>query len=93
MKVFNGSKFLDAHQVTMEFSNGFKAVVREIPTEVMDALAKQQTENEDVGNTMRGLMAKVCNAEVSDFADLGIIELRGAMDFLLENMFDMKSPK
>lgn len=94
MKVFNGNKFLDAHQVTLELSNGYKAVVREIPADVMDALSKTEKEStESQSKQLREMMAQICGGESEDFDGLGIIEMRGAIDFLFENLFDMKSPK
>lgn len=90
MKVFNGTEFLDAKSVQVKLTNGKEFVVREIPIESMDELSKLTDESSS--SIVRDTIAKACSVPKTHFAGIGIVELRGVIDFLLENLLSTKSP-
>jgi hypothetical protein len=91
MKVFNGNKFLESKAVQVTLSNGKEFTVREIPTEVMDEISTMgdNAKSEDLKTSI----AKACGVDAGLFSNIGIVELRGLLDFLFESLFTLKSPK
>jgi len=86
-KVFDGKKFLDSKMVTVNFSNGVIGQVTEISDAqmaVLDSLGN--TENTGV-EFIRDAVAKLVNVKGEDIKQIGIVELRGVMDFLSESLF------
>lgn len=90
MQVFNGKNFLDKKAVDVTLSNDKAFVVREIPTEVMDALSEMGEES--TGKELKANIAKACGVDESTFDGVGIVELRGLLDFLFDSLFGSKSP-
>ena len=90
-KVFNGNEFLDKHAVELSLSNGKKFTVREIMPNVMAEIGKMESEStgEDSGHVKK-VLGMICETDPSDFDGIGMVETKGAVDFLLANLFDMK---
>lgn len=89
-KVFNGSKFLDDGAVELKLSNGTEVTVKEVMPEVMVEISKLEEIDEKDSDSMKKILGKICNIEASKFDNIGMVEMKGAVDFLLENLFDMK---
>lgn len=85
MKAFNGNDFLATKSASVTFSNGKTVVVREISDEtltLMDTLGdKKGTE------PIREVIASMCKFKVEELQDIGLVELKGALDFLSESLF------
>lgn len=88
MKVFNGKKFLESRQVTLELSNGTVAKVAEIDQKHLEEFGKLGDESEF--KDVKRLAAKIMSLPVEKLEGIGIVEMRGAIDFLFENLFGSK---
>lgn len=88
MKVFDGKKFLESRQVKIALSNGAVATVQEIEQKYLDAFSKigEEAEFKDV----KELAAKIMALPIEKLDGIGIVELRGAIDFLFESLFGSK---
>jgi len=72
---------------TVNLSNGVVAVVNEVNDKAMRAM-DELGKNEDSGiNEIRLVVALMLGKKPEDIKDVGIVELRGTMDFLSENLF------
>lgn len=89
-KIFEGTKFLDDRAVTLNLSNGKHYDVREVMPEVMADISKLEKEGNENANAMREILSKITSVEPKELKDLGMVEMKGAVDFLLESLFDMK---
>jgi len=88
MKVFNGGEFLKEKAVEIVFSNGKSAKVSELTDET---LALMETLGDKKGTEpIREVIASVCKLPVEELKDLGLVELKGALDFLSESLFSSK---
>jgi hypothetical protein len=86
-KVFNGPDFLAKQTVSLTLSNGVTAKISELSDGTMKAM-ETLGKNEDAGiQEIRAIVATICNKKVEELKEVGIVELRGAMDFLSENLF------
>jgi hypothetical protein len=85
MKVFNGSKLLEDKGVSITFSNGKTAVVTEISDETLE-LINNLTDKSGAA-PMRSIVESMCKFEEGALAAIGLVELKGAMDFLSESLF------
>lgn len=92
-KVFNGNEFLSKRAVELKLSNGKSFTIREVMPDVMAEIAKMETEEGQDASSIKKVLAKICNASPDDFDDIGMVETKGAVDFLLESLFDMKPQK
>lgn len=85
MRAFNGKDFLSEKAASITFSNGKTAVVSELSDEtlaLMDTLGdKKGTE------PIREVIASMCKFEVAELSSIGLVELKGALDFLSESLF------
>jgi hypothetical protein len=89
-KTFDGGKFLDASAVDVILSTGVTFSVREVMPEVMAEISKMESAEDQDAETMKAILGKLCGVDASEFAGIGMVEAKGAMDFLLESLFDMK---
>jgi len=89
-KVFKGNSFLDDRAVKLELSNGAVKTVREVMPEVMVEISKMEESTEQDSDTMKNILGKICDCDGSEFDGIGMVEIKGAVDFLLESLFDMK---
>jgi hypothetical protein len=85
--VFNGKEFLSSKAVDIELSNGFKTKVQEINDVQMDKLAELGKVEEPTTKEIRATVANLLDADVESLTGIGLIELRGVMDFLTERLF------
>jgi len=86
-KVFNGKEFMAQKSCTINLSNGVVATVSEVSDKTMKAM-DELGKNEDSGiNEIRTVVALMLGKKPEDLSDIGIVELRGAMDFLSESLF------
>ena len=87
MEVFDGGKFLESKATKLVFSNGTEVTVTDI-TDVqmkkMDELGKDENPSTE---SVREVAAAMMNIDVTQISTVGIVELRGAMDFLTERLF------
>lgn len=85
--VFNGKEFLESKAAPIELSNGFTTTVREVSDKQMEVLsalgAKTEPSNEDI----RVVVATLLNTDVASIKEIGLVELRGVMDFLTGHLF------
>jgi len=89
-KVFDGSKFLNDRAVEIQLSNGKTFTVKEVMPETMEEVARmEKSESENEGSPAK-VLATICKVPVSEFDGVGIVEMKGAIDFLLESLFDTK---
>ena len=84
MEVFNGAKFLESKGCKFELTNGKAFEVREVRPEQLDKIMKMPDEPD--ANSMKVAVAGVLDCEVSELDEIGIVELKGVMDFLSENL-------
>lgn len=89
MKEFNGLDFLKSKAVKLTLSNNLSVEVSEISDFAMDKLSKLEEENAGVGE-IKAAFAEICNISVEQLKTIGIVELRGALDFLTESLFATK---
>jgi hypothetical protein len=85
-KVFNGGEFLKSKSTKINFSNGIVADVGELTDagmKALDSLGEPGKGIEDI----RQCVATICGKDVKDMKTVGIVELRGVMDFLSESLF------
>ena len=91
-RVFDGGKFLSDRAVEIKLSNGKSFEVKEVMPETMEAVA--QMEMQEAAGESQGSPAKVlstiCNVPQEEFNGVGMVEMKGAIDFLLENLFGTK---
>ena len=89
MNTFNGNKFLDDHACTIQLSNGKEYVVRELPNGVMKEIDDLPDDASDTQLTV--VFARFLGADdPSDVADIGVVETKGAINFLAENLLGSK---
>ena len=85
-KVFSGGDFLKSKEVTVTFSNGAVATLAELTDKGMKALDGLGDEGKGVKD-IREAVCTICNLPEGKLAEIGIVELRGVMDFLSESLF------
>ncbi len=85
-KVFNGGEFLKQKATKINFSNGIVADVGELSDEGMKALDSLGDADKGIAD-IRKCVALICGKEPKDLSTIGIVELRGVMDFLSESLF------
>jgi hypothetical protein len=85
-KVFNGGEFLNQRETKIDFSNGIVASVKELSDDGMKALDSLSDAGKGIDD-IRATVATICGRKPSDLKDVGIVELRGVMDFLSESLF------
>jgi len=91
-KVFEGGAFLDSRAVELKLSDGASYTVREIMPETMAKISKLETAegSEQDSQAMQKVLAQICNVTPDKFNKIGMVEIKGAVDFLLASLFDMK---
>jgi hypothetical protein len=85
-KVFNGGEFLKSKSTKINFSNGIVADVGELSDagmKALDSLGEAGKGIEDI----RQCVGTICGKKPEELKDVGIVELRGVMDFLSESLF------
>jgi hypothetical protein len=87
METFKGKDFLEGKKVKIELSNGQAFEVSEISQEIMDSLEKMEGSE---GVTLKDQLAHLCAVDKSTFDEVGVVEMRGVMDFLSENLLGLK---
>jgi hypothetical protein len=90
MKAFNGGKFLEEKSASITFSNGKTAVVCEIKDETMTLMDTLGKDERTGALPIREVVASMCGFTVEDLASIGLVELKGALDFLSESLFSSK---
>lgn len=85
--VFNGKDFLATKAAEIEFSNGLKVTVCEVNDEQMEMLSALGSEEAPTSDSVRKAVAALVGTEAEALKNVGLIELRGAMDFLTERLF------
>ena len=85
-KVFDGKSFLAQRETVINFSNGVVGNVSELSDGAMKALDTLNEEDTGV-DKIREVVATIVGVEAGKLKDIGVVELRGAMDFLSENLF------
>ena len=86
-KVFSGKEFLANKAVKVDFTNGVVATVNEISDKAMASMESLGKNDESGLKEIREVVALMCGEDASKLAGIGIVELRGVMDFLSENLF------
>jgi hypothetical protein len=89
-KTFDGGKFLDECSVDIKLSTGVEMTVREVMPEVMAEISKMEEAAEQGADQLKAILGKICGVDASKFDGIGMVEAKGAVDFLLESLFDMK---
>lgn len=87
-KVFSGKDFLAQRSVKIDLSNGTVATVSELSDDaltVMDELGKKEDASP---KEIRRVVAKMLGKEASALEGIGVVELRGVMDFLSKSLFE-----
>jgi hypothetical protein len=64
--------------------------VREVMPEVMAEISKMEAAEDQDADTLKAILGKICGVDASKFDGIGMVEAKGAVDFLLESLFDMK---
>jgi len=86
-KVFDGKAFMASKACTIQLSNGIVANVSELDDKTMKAM-EDLGNNENAGlGEIRSVVATICSKQPEDLKSIGIVELRGVLDFLSENLF------
>lgn len=88
MKMFDGGKFLQEHACQVKFSNGLVAEVTEVQPVVLEEMQKLGDESKAEDTYM--VAAKVLGCERKSLDGVGMVELRGALDFLFGSLFPQK---
>jgi hypothetical protein len=88
MATFNGKEFLASKKVKVDLSNGQSFEVCEISQETMDELDQLGDDASKV--TLKDQLAKLCGVDKSAFEGVGVVELRGVMDFLSDSLLGLK---
>ena len=91
-RVFNGEQFLKENAVEIKLSNGKSFTVTEIMPSTMEKVGEMEKAEDQDANTVKKILAEICSVPMETFDEIGIVETKGAVDFLLENLFDMKQP-
>ena len=86
-KVFDGKSFLAQRETTVTFSNGVTGTVSELNDGAMKALDALGKDEDTSVVKIREVVAKIVGCPSEKLDDVGVVELRGAMDFLSENLF------
>ena len=84
MQVFNGKDFLDSKGCQFDLSNGQTYVVKEIRPEQLDEVMKMPDEPDS--KAMTAAIASILDCPPEELKDIGVVELKGVMDFLSENL-------
>jgi hypothetical protein len=85
-KVFNGGEFLKAKATKINFSNGVVADVGELSDAGMVALDSLGDAGKGIKD-IRETVGTICGVDAKELKNIGIVELRGVMDFLSESLF------
>ncbi len=91
MKVFEGKQFLKDNGVTMKLSNGKEFKVEELPQGILTELSELPDDATDI--QIVEMLAKFMSVEPEMLEGIGLIETKGALDFLADNLLASKSPK
>jgi len=89
MKTFCGKQYLQENAVSIELSNGLKFIVEEIPQGLLTELAEVPDDATDA--QILGLLAKFLGTEASNLQGIGLLETKGAIDFLANNLLSSNS--
>lgn len=88
MKVFDGNEFLKNATIELKLSNGKTFMVNELPHGIvkeLDALPEDADET-----AILGILAKFLNIDPVELVGIGLIETKGALDFLFDNLLGSK---
>lgn len=88
MKVFNGKEFLEQKAAQLDLSNGLTVTVTDIDDAVMDKLSEFESNSNVKVSELKTIFAQICGCDVKELSNVGIVELRGALDFLTGSLFN-----
>jgi len=84
MKVFNGKEFLATKGVKVSLSNGKEFEILEVAPEQLDKITSMPDEPDS--KAMIAGVASILGCTSEDLEGIGIVELKGVMDFLSANL-------
>lgn len=90
MQVFDGKAFMEEKSVEIKLTNGFTTVVAELTDEQlskMEELGKEFDDKDGGVGVARKMVANLLNTDPDKLKGVGMVELRGVMDFLTERLF------
>ncbi|MDY0206204.1 MAG: hypothetical protein RBR82_06215 [Pseudomonas sp.] len=90
-KVFDSKKFLADRSCELRLSNGRTLEVAELPENAIEMLRDMTKDRPDATlSDEREQLAKFIGVDAEAFTGVGLIELRGVVDFLFSNLLSSK---